>query len=875
MQSRIATGTAAVGIVAALVATAAVSGSAVSVASVDATARATNPGTTANVGSPTLQPNAAWPVMRHDVHNTGVSELVSKYNEAKPWSFQTGRGIFSTPAVAADGLIYVGSAAQTLYGLDPKSGRPSFSFKTNGIIDTTPALLAPGGAFGPTLTIGSGDAHIYKLREGPNQPANQQPIWEFQPTVPPAGGQVPWWEGSPNVGPDGTIYQGNTGGAAYAINPDGTQKWVYETGYPVWTPPAIGPDGTTYWGSVSTKFFALDPDGKPKWERSTLGYVTSAPALDSQGRLFAGSFDSKVYSLDSATGAVRWTFQTGDHIYSSPALVGDGMSGEAIIIGSVDGSVYKLGADGELLWSYDTGAPVRSSPAVGSDGQGGQIAYVASANGVLSALDVATGAVRWAFDTTSTDPVGANRNELNSSPSLGPEGVYVGSQDGNVWYLPYDYCLANRTQPRCVAGAAAQLPRDGTFMYPSSPGGNLVTDGKPGVISPAGVMIGRLVQRSAGRTVPVRLLSVPDPAALVAITPPVDAAVSLSGDGKYVFIRPREMLPASTEYTVKVAGIGSVGGPEIANLELGPGQLQPISASFRVRTTDDGKAWNPVATADAVSGISVSRLTVPYPALMTSVNQIGFDFYDWIGGAVPMEHGNPIIWLVGAKPGPGGQAVADPVEHPFALPFYGQQRGGTFSWTAGPQTISFEFAAIPFQRFDFRGTFNNSGVIEPDAQIFGQAECASVPTYGAEIPLTGICDSAGLATFAGSYVGQQTTNSPALHRAPGVSVGQVSLTAPTDSAPGTVSVPITVAAGTSYPARQHFVSIMLADRATGLPVIIDYHDLTELTSDAAGNVSSATVTIPANTQLPEQLEAIVMTDAFPAHRQQLTAGAGR
>ena len=45
-------------------------------------------------------------------------------------------------------------------------------------------------------------------------------VWAF------AGGHlgraaVRWWEGNVAIGPGGTIYPSNTGGAAYAINPDG------------------------------------------------------------------------------------------------------------------------------------------------------------------------------------------------------------------------------------------------------------------------------------------------------------------------------------------------------------------------------------------------------------------------------------------------------------------------------------------------------------------------------------------------------------------------------------------------------------------------------------------------------------------------------
>ena len=34
---------------------------------------------------------------------------------------------------------------------------------------------------------------------------------------------------SPAIGPDGTIYQGCNDGRLYALNPDGTQKWYFQT----------------------------------------------------------------------------------------------------------------------------------------------------------------------------------------------------------------------------------------------------------------------------------------------------------------------------------------------------------------------------------------------------------------------------------------------------------------------------------------------------------------------------------------------------------------------------------------------------------------------------------------------------------------------
>ena len=276
-----------------------------------------------------------------------------------------------------------------------------------------------------------------------------------------------------------------------------------------------------------------------------------------------------------------------------------------------------------------------------------QVAYLGSSNGVLYALNVSDGSCAGPSTPRRRTPDGQPQR-TQRLPAVGPEGVYQGTQDGTVWYVPYDYRIAQPGAARCRAAAATKLPDNGMYVFPSTAGGNLCARRIAGRISPAGIMIGRLMQRQAGTTVPARLVSVPDPASLVTITPHVDADVTVSGDGKYVYVRPKEMLPANTEYTVTVAGVAATGGARIANLDLAPGDLEAYSAQFRVRTTGDGVGWNPTATADAVSGVTFSRLAVPYPPLMTSVNQIGFDFYDWLGGAVPMANGPPVIWLIGA-----------------------------------------------------------------------------------------------------------------------------------------------------------------------------------------------------------------------------------
>jgi eukaryotic-like serine/threonine-protein kinase len=138
---------------------------------------------------------------------------------------------------------------------------------------------------------------------------------------------------------------------------------------------------------------------------------------------------------------VKWRFQTGDRIVSSPVYA-DGV----IYFGSDDGNVYAVAAtDGHQLWKRGTGGPVPSTPAVAS-----QTVYVGSYDGKFYALDARTGVPRWKFATegerrfeakglhgmqpktqTIADPFDA----YLSSPVAGDGAVYFGSGDGNLYAL--------------------------------------------------------------------------------------------------------------------------------------------------------------------------------------------------------------------------------------------------------------------------------------------------------------------------------------------------------------------------------------------------------------------------------------------------------
>jgi len=110
--------------------------------------------------------------------------------------------------------------------------------------------------------------------------------------------------------------------------------------------PTIGPDGTIYVGSADKKLHAVNPDGTSKWTFTTGDTVWSSATLTSDGTIYVGSNDKHLYALDSA-GSVKWQVQTGHWVRSSPAIAADG----TVYVGSHDKSFYAFYANNGTLAS--------------------------------------------------------------------------------------------------------------------------------------------------------------------------------------------------------------------------------------------------------------------------------------------------------------------------------------------------------------------------------------------------------------------------------------------------------------------------------------------------------------------------------------------
>lgn len=177
-----------------------------------------------------------------------------------------------------------------------------------------------------------------------------------------------------------------------------------------------------------------------KWRFQTGGRVISSPAVVN-GMVYVGSTDKNLYALDLESGVLKWKFATESSVTSSPAV-----SGGLVYFGSYDGVFYALkAATGTLAWKFQTAGEKRyagkhlhglqpkaetmpdpwdfflSSPAVWSGA-----VYFGSGDGNIYALDAASGSLRWKVQTGDV---------VHSSPAIWDGTLYIGSWDSYLYAL--------------------------------------------------------------------------------------------------------------------------------------------------------------------------------------------------------------------------------------------------------------------------------------------------------------------------------------------------------------------------------------------------------------------------------------------------------
>jgi outer membrane protein assembly factor BamB len=277
------------------------------------------------------------------------------------WKFKTAGGPgWSSPAVGADGTVYIGTNDSLLYAIN-QNGTLKWTYKTGGKIYSFTTIGYDG-----TIYIRSFDSRVYAVNPDGTLKWKSMPFFSCEGV---------------GVGMDNTVYAFTYDRIVYAFNTDGTIRWTCDTGpkkdFGIYHLPVIANDGTIYvllnsFGYLRQGYVvAIAPDGTIKWEHETTGnHDGFTLAVGADGTVYTRSLEDADFYLIAINpdGSLKWRYQTSLIPMSSQITVGgDGCIYLGVYYNSFYDRILAINPDGTLRKKFILdGCPI--SIAIGSDG---------------------------------------------------------------------------------------------------------------------------------------------------------------------------------------------------------------------------------------------------------------------------------------------------------------------------------------------------------------------------------------------------------------------------------------------------------------------------------------------------------------------------
>jgi outer membrane protein assembly factor BamB len=340
-----------------------------------------------------------------------MANLSSQLKASTPlWSFTAAAPIDSSPAIAADGTIYVASSlGGSLYAIT-KAGSNKWTFPLPPRLSSSPALAADGTIYianayfgylyainpdgSPRWTNTLSWEATFPLGSSPAIGANNalyvrgSSSWLFAVS---SNGTTIWSRsvgGIPSVvlGPDATIYTGTA-----AVTPDGTQEWTTSLPGAQSDSPAIAQDGTIY--ATGNWLYAFSADGTNLWINNTNYFLSSSPAVGQDGTIYIATFGGGTLCAISPSGVLRWqTAFAPNNPTNAPSPAVPAIDTAGTIYYPVFNALYAVSPAGSIQWTFSPGdgSQTQTSPAIGPDGTiyvtfGSKLYAIAGTNALANA----------------------------------------------------------------------------------------------------------------------------------------------------------------------------------------------------------------------------------------------------------------------------------------------------------------------------------------------------------------------------------------------------------------------------------------------------------------------------------------------------------
>lgn len=277
------------------------------------------------------------------------------------------------PIVGGDWSGFRGDASRMGIGVQGPTGNPvlNWQFKAGGGVPNNIAIV------GDIVYFASDDGVVHAVNRSSGTEA-----WKTQLKTPSVRGPV---------GADGRLYLADDRGTVVALDPTraGAPLWQTTTTYDGITE-QMSVGGSLYFGTGDGFLVALDAaTGAEQWKvKLTPGGAAVHNPASADGFVYAGTNGGGFVAVDVAAHAVAWTGDLGGDD-TGTAGVADGVAYIAVGADQTKGVLHAFDAKtGKALWTGPS--PLLTTPNV-VDGVG----YSATMQGLVDAIDVSTGKLRW------------------------------------------------------------------------------------------------------------------------------------------------------------------------------------------------------------------------------------------------------------------------------------------------------------------------------------------------------------------------------------------------------------------------------------------------------------------------------------------------
>lgn len=181
---------------------------------------------------------------------------------------------------------------------------------------------------------------------------------------------------------------------------------------PAWSVIALAPVHTkqdTVYYRPDFKINASYPSVREVWKLKDITDIASQGSMDGNLYVYTNTAGI-VHALNTRDGKTRWTYATGNKIFSAPFI-----TDRQVIISSCDGFAYALDRKkGTLCWKYNTNYPIVACPTVANDN-----VYIGSSNGKFYSIRLTDGTLNWVSE--------GFKGYVESRPAVDEKHIYFGT----------------------------------------------------------------------------------------------------------------------------------------------------------------------------------------------------------------------------------------------------------------------------------------------------------------------------------------------------------------------------------------------------------------------------------------------------------------